>query len=193
MRKITWLTLALFGFLGIGVQVADASPMRFTVQPEKSQVEFISGTQLGEFRGNTNQVSGEMVADPQGGAKLRLSVSVDLRTLKSDNAVRDQHMHDRLLEDARFPRAIFTATEFRPSNGAGKEMGEGTLLGTLSLHGVERPVSLPIRFSLNGTTLRGEGSLSVKLTDFQMSPPSLLGIKVRDQVTVAIRLVATSG
>ena len=193
MRRITWFVIALIGILGVGARGAQANPLRFTVLPEQSRVEFISGTQLGEFRGKTTQVNGEMAADPNGGSRLHLTVSVDLRALKSDNAVRDQHMHERLLEVGRFPRAVFTATEFRPSNGAGKESGEGTLSGTLMLHGVERPVTLPIRFSLNGTTLRGEGALSVKLTDFQMTPPSLLGIKVRDQVTVEIHLVATSG
>ena len=193
MRRVTWLAVVLIGFLVVGVRGVQASPLRFTVLPAQSQVEFISGTQLGEFRGNSSQVNGELIADPQGGTKVRLTVSVDLRTLKSDNAVRDQHMHDKLLEVGRFPEATFSASEFRPADGAGKESGEGTLSGSLTLHGVERPVSLPIRFTLNGRTLRGEGNLSVKLTDFQMTPPSLLGIKVRDQVTVQIRLVATRG
>jgi polyisoprenoid-binding protein YceI len=193
MWRITWLTIAVMGFLGIGARGANGSPPQFTVQPEKSRVEVVGETQLGEFRGTTNQVNGEMVGSPQGDGKIRLSVSVDLHTLKSDNTVQDQYMQDRLLEVERFPRAIFTATEFLPSNGAGRDRGEGTLSGILSLHGVERPVSLPIRFSLNGGTFLGEGSLSVKLTDFQITPPSLLGIKVRDHVTVEIRLVATSG
>lgn len=193
MRRLAWLGMGVVSVLLVGGPEAQGSPLRFTVLPEKSQVEFISGTQLGDFRGNTRQVSGEMVVDQDGGTTVRMTVSVDLRTLKSDNALRDQHMHQNLLEIGRFPRATFTAGEFRPAPGARKESGEGTLSGVLMLHGVERPVSLPIRFSMNGTTILGEGTLSVKLADFNMTPPRLLGLKVRDQVTVQIHFVAASG
>jgi polyisoprenoid-binding protein YceI len=194
MRKFTGLGVALAGFLLWGGPQAGASPLRFTVLPEKSQVEFISGTQLGDFQGNTHQLSGSMVVDPtKNGATVHLTVSVDLRTLTSDNALRDRHMRQSLLEVDRYPRAIFTAGEFRPAPGARQEGGGGTLSGVLTLHGVERPVSLPIHFTVNGTTLQGEGTLRVRLTDFKMTPPRLLGIKVRDQVTVQIHLVAANG
>ncbi len=193
MRKGIWPAIILVGLLVAGAREAQGSPLHFAVLPEKSQVEFISGTQLGEFRGDTRQVTGEVVVDPQGGARVHLTISTDLRTLKSDNALRDQHMHDNLLEVARFPRATFTASEFRPAPGAKMESGEGTLSGALTLHGIERPANLTIHYAVNGTTLQGEGTLSVKLTDFGMTPPRLLGLKVWDQVTVAIRLVAASG
>lgn len=193
MRKGIWPAIILVGLLTAGARGAQGSPLHFAVLREKSQVEFISGTQLGEFRGDTRQVTGEMAVDPQGAAKVHLTISTDLRTLKTDNALRDQHMRDTLLEVGRFPRATFTASEFRPAPGAKMEGGEGTLSGTLTLHGIERPVSLPIRYAVNGTTLQGEGTLLVKLTDFGMTPPRLLGLKVRDQVTVEIRLVAASG
>jgi len=193
LRKAAWLALGLAGFTAGGGAAAEASPLRLIILPEKSQVEFISGTQLGEFRGITRQISGEVVLDPQEATRLRLAVSVDLRTLKSDNALRDQHMHDKVLEVGRFPSASFAASEFRPVAGAGRDGGEGVIAGALRLHGVERAVSIPVRYTLNGTTLRGEGNLLVKLTDFDMTPPRLLGLKVRDQVTVEIRFVASGG
>ncbi len=192
MRRMTCFVMALVGILAIGGRPAQGNSPRFLILPEKSQVGFVSGTQLGEFRGDTRQVGGEVVLDPQRAGLLRLAVSVDLRTLKSDNAARDQHMHENLLEVGRFPRAAFTAREFRRALGVRNGNGEGTLSGNLTLHGVERAVSLPIRFAVNGTMLQGEGTLSVRLTDFNMTPPRLLGLKVRDLVTLEIRLVAAS-
>ena len=165
----------------------EAAPRRFVVEPETSQAAYVSGTQLGEFRGDTTAVGGEIVMDPQDPSRLRLSVSVDLRQLKSDNSRRDQHMYDQVLEVARFPRATFTAGEFRPSGG----LGEGVMVGSFSLHGVERVVSVPVRFKLEGNTLRADGTFAITLADFGMTPPRLLGLKVRDQAVVAIRLVAS--
>lgn len=171
---------------------AEAAPTRFTVLPGRSEVSYTSGTQLGEFQGRTDQVAGEVVFDPQDPVSTRVSIVADVRTLKSDNAARDRHMYEKLLEVDRFPSVSFTAAEFRPAPGAGTSGGEGTLLGTLQLHGVERPVSVPVRFALDGTALQGEGTLVVKLTDFAMTPPRLLGLKVRDSVTVQIRLFGAS-
>jgi hypothetical protein len=59
------------------------------------------------------------------------------------------------------------------------------------LHGVERVVSVPIRFKLEGSILRGDGRFTIALTDFGMTPPRLLGLKVRDQAVVEIRLVGS--
>ena len=53
-------------------------------------------------------------------------------------------------------------------------------------------MSLPVRFEIDGTTLRGEATFTVALADFGVTPPRLLGLKVRDAVTVAVRLVAVS-
>jgi polyisoprenoid-binding protein YceI len=182
------LSLLVAAALLLGAWSGEAAPVRFVVEPEKSQVAYVSGTQLGEFRGDTTAVGGEILMDPQDPSRLRLAVSADLRQLKSDNARRDQHMYEQVLEVARFPKATFTAGEFRPS-GAGD--GQGVLVGTFALHGVERVVSVPIRFKLEGNTLRGDGTFTIALTNFGMTPPRLLGLKVRDQAVVEIRLVGS--
>ena len=182
------LSLLVAAALLLGAWSGEAAPVRFVVEPEKSRVAYVSGTQLGEFRGDTTAVGGEILMDPQDPSRLRLAVSADLRQLKSDNARRDQHMYEQVLEVARFPKATFTAGEFRPS-GAGD--GQGVLVGTFALHGVERVVSVPIRFKLEGNTLRGDGTFTIALTNFGMTPPRLLGLKVRDQAVVEIRLVGS--
>ena len=169
----------------------EAASTRFVVRPEQSKATYVTGTQLGEFSGETRSVEGEILFDPQEPARLTLSVSVDLRTLKSDNAKRDQHMYDQPLETERFPVATLTASQVSMKALAGGA-GEGLLVGTFKLHGVERPVSVPIRFVLDRTTLRGDGAFIIALGDFGMTPPRLLGLKVRDQVKVEVRLVATS-
>lgn len=141
------LSVLVAAALLLGAWSGQAAPVRFVVEPEKSQVAYVSGTQLGEFRGDTTAVGGEILMDPQDPSRLRLAVSADHRRLKSDNARRDQHMYEQVFEVARFPKATFTAGEFRPS-GAGD--GQGVLVGTFTLHGVERVVSVPIRTPRRG-------------------------------------------
>jgi len=182
------LMLALF--TAISPTEVDAELSTFAILPEKSQVGFVSATQLGEFRGTTGRVSGDVVVDVRDPARGKLSVAVDPRGLRSDNAVRDRHMYEEVFEVARFPAMTFTADQFKRDGSAEASEFRGTLLGTLALHGVDQPVSVPIRFTVEGATLRGDGKFSIDLTRFGITPPRLLGLRVRNEVVVEVRLVA---
>ncbi len=183
--RLAWAAGLVGAALALDPAVAAAAPQRFVVVSGESRVEFVSGTQLGEFRGRSTALAGEILYDPDDPGRSRLTVSVDPRTLASDNAARDKHMHERLLEVERFASITLAAAGFRPADGAA-----GTVAGTLALHGVARPVAVPVRFVRVGQALRGEARFEVALADFGMAPPRLLGLKVRDTVTVEVRLVA---
>jgi polyisoprenoid-binding protein YceI len=167
-----------------------AEPARFRVMSEQSRVEFVAGTQLGEFRGSTGLVSGDVVLDPVAPGRPELAITVDARGLRSDNPKRDQHMHEVVLEAAQFPTVRLVASAFRPDSGPAA-VG-GTLVGTLSLHGVDREVTIPVRFERNGRTLHGNARFTIALADFRITPPRMLGLKVHDTVDVVVRLVASA-
>lgn len=196
-RPMEWVTarpgrilMVLALFTAISATEADAEPSLFAILPEKSQVGFVSATQLGEFRGTTGHVSGEVVFDVRDPVRGKISVAVDPRGLTSDNALRDRHMYEDVLEVARFTAATFTAGHFKRDGSPEAGAYRGTLLGTLTLHGVDQPVSVPVRFAVEGTILRGEGKFSINLTDFAITPPRLLGLRVRNEVVVEVHLVA---
>jgi len=169
---------------------ASAETARYRILPDRSKVEYVSGTQLGEFRGATGQVSGEIVFDPAAPARAEASIAVNAPGLRSDNAVRDQHLHDKVLDTGRFPAITLTAREFKPAPTANGEKGEGLLVGVLSLHGVERPVSIPIQYTLRNGVLQATARFSITLTDFAVVPPRMLGLTVRNQVAVEASFVA---
>lgn len=174
-----------------GPASAGAEAARFVVVPEKSTVEYVSGTQLGEFRGATGHISGEVLFDAAAPQRAQASIAIQALGLRSENAARDHHLHDKVLEIARFPAITFTAREFRPAPAANGMRGEGLLVGVLALHGVERPVNVPIRYTLEGGLLQASGRFSVNLADFALTPPRLLGLKVRDEVVIEAQLVAS--
>ena len=186
--RLLLLMLALFTALSPTEVNADLAT--FAILPEKSQVGYVSATQLGEFRGTTGRVSGDLVFDVRDPVRGKLLVAVDPKGLRSDNAVRDRHMYEEVFEVARFPSMTFTADQFKRDGSAEASEFRGTLLGTFSLHGVDQPVSVPIRFTVEGATLRGEGKFSINLSQFGITPPRLLGLRVRNEVVIEVRLVA---
>jgi polyisoprenoid-binding protein YceI len=163
---------------------------RFAIVPDRSRVEYVSGTQLGDFRGSTGRVTGEVVFDSMTPARAEAFVAVQAQGLQSDNAIRDQHLREKLIEVGRFPAITLKAREFRPANGANGARGEGILAGTLTLHGIERPVSIPLRYTVDNGLLQATARFSINLTDFALVPPRLLGLAVRNEVIVEAQLVA---
>ena len=69
---------------------------------------------------------------------------------------------------------------------------EVTLAGKLNLHGVEKPITLPVRILLENTRLTVQGELFIAQTDFGIKPVKVAGgtVKVKDRVKVSFTIVA---
>jgi polyisoprenoid-binding protein YceI len=134
----------------------------------------VSGTQLREFRGRTTDVTGEVLFDPADLQRARASITVNDTSLRSDNPTRDRHMYETVLETGRFPAVTLDTRQFQSMGGTNGAAREGTIVGTLRLHGVERPVTIPVRLDADGSTLRGRATFSIILGDFNVTPPRLL-------------------
>jgi polyisoprenoid-binding protein YceI len=123
-------------------------------------------------------------------ARAEVLVAVQAQGLQSDNAIRDQHLREKVIEVGRFPAITLRAREFRPAAGANGARGEGILAGTLTLHGIERPVSIPLRYNVDNGTLQATARFAINLRDFALVPPRMLGVAVRNEVIVEANLVA---
>jgi len=98
---------------------------------------------------------------------------------------------EKVLDVARFPEIAFTSTSV---SGAKKTPNgwELTLAGKLNLHGVEKPVTFPLRVTANANELHGEGELSVLQTDYGITPVKAGGgtVKVKDKLKITFSIVA---
>lgn len=94
----------------------------------------------------------------------------------------------RQLDVASHPKIAFRSTAVEPQ-------GEGRLLvrGELTLHGVTRPVSLPVTVDeLSSGAVRGRGTLRLKQSDYGISPYRFAfgAVRNRDGVDLILDLVA---
>src|SRR5678815_2934131 len=89
------------------------------------------------------------------------------------------------IRDSRFPEALLTITRLeRPSQGVlvpGRE-GQADAVGTLSLHGKEQPVRIPVWVLLTDEagqrTLQVTGSFDVPFTEYGIPRPARLFLKL---------------
>jgi polyisoprenoid-binding protein YceI len=113
---------------------------------------------------------------------------------KDRETVNHQAASAEVLDASRYPEIRFTASSMSvaPSRSASSDgTVQGVLTGSLSLHGQQRPVSVPIAATKEGETWRARGTVAFKQSDFGIRPYSGFAgtISVQDEVKVDYDIV----
>jgi polyisoprenoid-binding protein YceI len=198
------LTL-LLGAAALAPMNAAQAAEKYKVVPGQSRITVFAETKsplkrlqhVRELR--SNAISGDVVfAAPNKPASLTMSAKANsFKTIKkhelSDNDVAkiDQVTRDTILESGKFPSISFKSTRInvKPNPGG---VFKGTVLGNLTLHGVTRPVSVPVSGKVSGGKINAKGSFTINQTDYGLTIISIMGgiISVHDPVTINLDLTA---
>jgi polyisoprenoid-binding protein YceI len=124
-------------------------------------------------------------------AVIALDVKVGVGKLDCGNGTMNEHMLKSLKSDEN-PTILFRLSSYeiaRTSSGV-----TGTLKGTLSLGGATKPVTLTTEGKAEGDMLRVTGTTAIRMTDYDLTPPSLMfgRIKVNENVLVKVDLLLKS-
>jgi polyisoprenoid-binding protein YceI len=165
-----------------------AAATDYTVQPASSTLGFSNTFQGESFDGHFGQWTAAISYDAANLASSKFDVEVDLASVKTGDSDRDSALPGSDFFDvAKFPKAHFVTTGFRQVGG--KVIADGTL----TLHGISKPVSLDVTFKpqASGATLDVAGT--VKRLDFGVgtgdyADTSVIGGDVK--VTAHLQLAA---
>lgn len=126
-----------------------------------------------------------------GGQLTGVTVTADLRDLQSDDSRRDGALRNQALESNRFPTATFELTE-PVAVPEGLAAGEPIIIeanGTLTLHGVTRPVTIPIEAELAGGVLVVVGAIPILFADYDIAQPrSPILVSIEDNGVMELQL-----
>ena len=126
-----------------------------------------------------------------GGRLTGVTVTADLRDLKSDDSRRDGALRNQALESNRFPTATFELTEpvDVPTGLAGGEPISIEANGTLTLHGVTRAVTIPIEAELANGVLVVVGAIPILFADYDIAQPrSPILVSIEDNGVMELQL-----
>jgi polyisoprenoid-binding protein YceI len=120
-----------------------AAPVKYTIDPEHTYPSFEADHfgGLSTWRGKFNKSSGTIVFDKQAGSGT-LDVTIDAASLDTGHDKLNTHVKSNdagMLDVAKYPTATYTGKLAKFVNGAPTEVD-----GTLTLHGVSKPVTLKI-------------------------------------------------
>ncbi|HXN51301.1 MAG TPA: YceI family protein [Candidatus Acidoferrum sp.] len=203
MRAITAaLTAVLFAPLTVAAQ--GTGP--YSIDSAQSKME-INVYKEGVFKAfghdhliAAKQLSGQVQFDAQKIDQSSVRLHVPAKSLavvdpgeseKDRRDVQSTMEGEKVLDVAKFPEITFTSTSVSvvKKTPAGWEL---TLSGKLKLHGVEKPVSFPLRVHAEAGELRGEGTVSILQTDYGITPVKVGGgsVKVKDKLKITFSILA---
>jgi polyisoprenoid-binding protein YceI len=122
--------------------------------------------------GRTNNVTGTFTIS--GTSVSDVTVTADLRTLRSDSDLRDGRIRDSGLESNRFPQAKFVLTTpltlpHAPAVGETLTVDAG---GAFTLHGVTRPITVPVQARWDGRAIQVVARVPIVFGDYDIAAPS---------------------
>jgi len=173
----------------------DPGASRFTVRA------FAGGMLSGMGHNPTflaRDLAGEVAFDPDAreSSHVRLKVGSSSLTLIDSVSDKDRSEIERttsqdVLESAVYPEILFEASRIALTDGSGGPL-QATVDGVLTLHGVSRPQQVQVRVYPNGDTLRAQGEVTLRQTDFRIAAVSVAGgmLKVKDEVKLTFDVVA---
>ncbi len=143
----------------------------------------------GSFDVVTSALSGTLERATPDGADYSGELRVDLATLDSGIGLRNSHLRDNYLEVERGPEfrhAVLSDIVLDDPLPASAGRHETAFSGTLSLHGVERPVEGEAELRRRDGRMQVEATFSISLEAFDIPPPRYLGVGVRDTVEITV-------
>lgn len=137
-----------------------------------------------KIHGEDKQVRGNLKLD---GKNLSGEFLVKLDDFNTGMKLRDQHMKNKYLEIDKYPEAKLKLEPITLPSLSG-ELKKLPFKGTLTLHGVEKPVSGETNISLNSNIQNIDASFSTKLSDFGIQIPAFAGVTVAEEIQIHAEL-----
>jgi polyisoprenoid-binding protein YceI len=145
------------------------------------------------------------ILDPAEPGLARVEVVVAANSLRDQQAALSDQERVKVdgrtagpetLDAARHPEIRFVAERLArdgPAPDHGKDGLHGDLVGTLSLHGVSRPLTVPVRATREGERWRVKGAARFRQSEFGIEPYSGFAgtVAVHDEVVIEFELLMT--
>jgi polyisoprenoid-binding protein YceI len=147
--------------------------------------------------GTSKAVSGSVVLGPGNTVNADQSgISVDLSQLQSDESRRDNLIKRQTIDTSRYPMAMFVPKQVEGLPDPLPTSGQATfqMSGDLTVHGVSKPVTWDVTARFAPSSVTGNATTSVKITDFGMTPPRVGPVlSIEDGLTLVLDFTAARG
>jgi polyisoprenoid-binding protein YceI len=198
MKSATRVSLILAVCIAVpATSQADATTFRVR-DDGKSRVTFVSDAPLETMTGKSSKVTGSVTVDPADITNAKGSFKVPVVSLRTDNDLRDEHLQgDGWLDAKKNPKIHFEITEVILGKKGSRELKKNKdtkvqVKGKFTAHGVTKPVTASGTVKWSGDSLHIKAEFTATLEDHDISVPSIVRLKVANEIAVSVDLRAVA-
>jgi polyisoprenoid-binding protein YceI len=165
--------------------IASGTTARYRVREQLAGISFPS-----DAVGTTQAVTGALTVHPDG-SLTAAKISVDLRTLTTDQSMRDGYVRDRVLETTKYPTLDLVAKRAvglpRPLPAGMQAQAGFQLVTDMTVHGVTKEVTWNVVATFGNDSVNGRATTTVDFATFNLTKPSLARLlSVDDTINLEI-------
>ena len=132
--------------------------------------------------GGFSKMTGDITFDEANVAASKMAIIIDVTSVSTGNGMKNSHAKSEKWFDAKkFPAIGFTSSKFT------KTASGYSVDGTLDLHGVKKPITIPFTFA--GNTFKG--SFTVNRLDYGVGTMEGMSKKVSNEIKLDISVPVT--
>jgi polyisoprenoid-binding protein YceI len=168
---------------------------RWLIDPDHTVATFtVRHMLIADVHGHFSRIAGELLYDAKNPAATTLEAVVEVESLCTGIAKRDEHLRSADFFDlARFPHIVCRSTGVELENGEVRR-----IRGTLSLHGVTREAAMDVQLFGPVRSDDGDTSVGLRLTaridrgayGMTWNVPLAGGVMVGTEVTIVVDVEA---
>jgi len=165
---------------------------RFRVDGKRSQIDIHLRVNLHPSHVTSSGLTGTIECEVDRYGRPRLDrqyaadLSVPVESLKSGIGLQDREMRRRM-NVAKWPLITARVTKGEALDAKDRRY---RAVATVSMRGRSRQIAADVQLHIDGDTLIVHGAQVINMTDFGISPPRLLVLRVEPEVDVRARIVA---
>lgn len=158
---MTHRILATLALIGCSATASFAGAL--DVDAKASKLEFVGSKTDGKHNGGFKDFTGEIGTD--GATIEKISLEIKTSSIYSDDAKLTAHLKSGdFFNVNKYPKATFVSTKIVPVSG--DEEATHKVTGDLTLLGVTKSVTFPVKATVEGKAAKLAGKVTIKKTDF---------------------------
>lgn len=188
----SWVHAPIAALLVLLAVSVCAEPRTWTLDKPSARVRFVVDAPLDLIRGLSSGLRGDLTLAEENWGAGAGRIRTDLSSFRTGLSLRDEDLRDQFFEVDLYPDATLSiiSVEHLSTRALTVDVdAQGEAVGTLSLHGRERLVRIPISVRLSelegDRSLQVHGSFEVALADYGIRRPARLVMKLGEVVRVS--------
>ena len=149
------------------------------VDSERSTINYTGKHFLHKWSAENKNISG--LIQIENDTISNIGVIAKVSDFRSGNSNLDSNSL-RVLDALQFPNVIYRSTSIDQENG------QIRIDGVMNFHGIEKDINITAKVIQNDGSIQLSGKVSVSLTEFLIDRPSLLSMKVDDEINLEFEL-----